>query len=580
MKSAESKKTGKLNDGEYQELLNNLEDGVFIVAENQIVHYNCPLLDTLRMSPKQVTLKKLVERLGTTGNETARGSLKRLLTGKPFGPIEFEVAFDEATQLNLEITCRKFTYQSQPALLVIVKDRTREFAVEGELFDTLSLLNSVFDAIAEAIFILDTTNFTLQSSNISAARMFKIDRAVCKGKTLWHLIANPSQVNDLVAQIQSKLDSDGLFHFECEMQRGDGVAFPALHTISKVKDNRGKMIGLMWIVSDMTKQTFLNRALAEVETRYRILFDRAADPTFIVDVETKQIIDANKAAFEQLGYGRSELIGRTMFDTTPASRHKLMREDFEKLLLKKFSTFQGMNLAKDGKQVPVQISAVMTTFGSRRVFIVASRDISQQLEIQRERVRIEKLETVRQVAGGIAHEFSQPLQGLISIAEILDDQSTNLETYRTLVPKIPPLVDRMNLLLNQMKRIVRLAIKPYVNKDGIVDLGRSTQVPRMLILDPKGDFEQEALRAAMVRGIEPEATRDYDVARKKLDNGDFELLMYDDGNSDMRLKPFLQKVNQHVPKILQVKVLRAGDKSAPLSETEIISSLDKALTNQ
>lgn len=578
MSSSESKQISSLNGSEYQDLLNILEDSIFIVVAERIVHFNRPLLDTLNLSRKQVTLEAVLDKLSITENETARGSLKRLKAGKPFGPIQFEVSLSEEIQRTLEITCRKINYKNKPALLAILKDRTREFAVEAELFDTLSLLNSVFDAIEEAIFILDGSNFTLQSSNVSASRMFKIDRASCKGKPLWHLLADPTQIDELVAQIHNKMNTDGLFHFDCEMRRSDGIVFPALHTISKVKDNRDQKIGIMWIVSDMTKQTFLNRALAEVETRYRILFDRAADPTFIVDVETKQIIDANMAAVEQLGYSRTELIGKTMYDTTPSARHKKMKKDFEKILLKKFSTIQGINLAKDGRQVPVQISAVMTVFGSRKVFIVASRDISQQLEIQRERVRVEKLETVRQVAGGIAHEFSQPLQGLISIAEILDDPSNNLDTYRALVPKIPPLVDRMNLLLNQMKRIVRLAIKPYVNKDGIVDLGRSTQVPRMLILDPKGDFEQEALRVAMLRGIEPEATRDFDVARKKLDNSDFELLMYDTEYKDARLTPFLQKVELHIPKILLIKIHREGNKSAAPSESEIISSLEKALT--
>jgi|GEM_PF-2740438 len=66
---------------------------------------------------------------------------------------------------------------------------------------------------------------------------------------------------------------------------------------------------------------------------------------------------------------------------------------------------------------------VLTSFGGRKVIIAACRDISHQIERETERLRIEKLEAVQQVAGGIAHEFSQPMQSLVTIAELLSGET-------------------------------------------------------------------------------------------------------------------------------------------------------------
>ncbi len=364
------------------------------------------------------------------------------------------------------------------------------------------------------------------------------------------------------------------------MRRGDGAVFPALHSIAEMKDRQGRKIGLMWVVTDVTRQTYLNHALAEVETHYRILFDRAGDPTFIIDTETKQIIDINQAVMDQLGYSRQELIGKTIYDITAPDHHRELSDDFGKVARDKFAVIQSVSLTKDQRRVPVQMNLVITTFGKRKVYIAASRDISHQLEIQRERMRAEKLETVRQVAGGIAHEFSQPLQGLMSIAELLQDPAATHELHRRLVPKIVPLVHRMNHLLNQMKGIVRLVTKPYVDENGIVDLGRSTRVPRMLIFDPRSQFERSALRAAMMRGIEPEVTDDYDVAMRKLEEGQFDLLMCNPRIRDPRMKSFLRKVSLLEPGVSLLKVSGKGRKGMAPSESDLIEIIDRALSRE
>lgn len=572
-----AKEEGSVNSEQYKALLDRLRDGVFIISQGRIVLKNRSALSILGLTPENFNLQEVFDCLIHTENATARGSLQRLLTGKPFGPIQYEVKIPDSGFKTLEVLCHEISFRGSPALQVLISDHTREYAVETELFDTLTLFNSFFDAIEEAIFILDDPGLTLRSSNISTGRIFKIDRAGLKGSKLWQLLADPSHAEEMIKQIKEKLPQRGTLHFDFDMRRGDGVVFPALQTITEVTDTRGQKIGLMWIVSDMTQQAYLNRALAEVETRYRVLFDRAGDPTLIVDTESHEIIDANKAAEDQLGYNRAELIGKNVFELTPEARHTSMINDFKSLLNSGSASMQGTNLAKDGSEVPVEINAVVTSFGDRKVFIIACRDITQQLEMQKEMLRIEKLEAVRQVAGGIAHEFSQPLQGLITIAEILNHPSTDVDKYRDLISKIPPLVDRMNILLSQMKGIVRLAIKPYVKRDGIVDLNRSIHVQRMLIVDPTGEFEKIATTVATVRGVDSDVARNIDDAVKNLENIEFDLLICNPQSTGKQMSEFVSTVRTRWPRIGIVEIHNEPEKPSIPTEWELINIMDRAL---
>jgi PAS domain S-box-containing protein len=238
------------------------------------------------------------------------------------------------------------SFLGEDALQVYVSDITREFEVETELFETLSMLISIFESIEEAIIILDDPDLTLQSANIATEKTFKMDRSAYKGKTLWHLIPNEADVEMLISDIWTKLPRDGILRYNFDMQRDDGVAFPAMHTITEVLSSSGKKIALMWIVTNMTQREYLNQALEEVEARYRILFERAGDVIFIIDVESFQIVDVNEVAEQHIGYSRSELIGKTIHDITPKDRHESLEMDINQLKQSITSPFQGLNLTK------------------------------------------------------------------------------------------------------------------------------------------------------------------------------------------------------------------------------------------
>lgn len=562
---------------EYQDLIDSLRDGIIILQGEEILVFNSSLSEILELPADEISLDNILQRLSNTENATAKGCVHRIISGLVFGPIEFEVLLPGNRKRSLKVSTREARFSAMNAIQVTISDLTREFAVETELFDTLSLLHSIFDAIDEAILILDDPELTLRSSNTATERTLKIDRAAYKGKTLWNLLADSADAGIIIDDVRNKLPKLGSLHYNFEMRRGDGVTFPALHYITEVKDSSGAKIGLMWIISDMSQRVYLNRALAEVESRYRILFDRAADPTFIIDMETFQIIDANRASEKQLGYKRTELIGKTMMDLTPADRHQDLKNDIKRLSTTRSSTIRGINLTKAGKEIPVQTSMVITTFGGRDVIVAACRDVSQQLIMETKKLRIEKLEAVRQVAGGIAHEFSQPLQGLVTISEIIGKESIPHDQERDLISKIPPLVERMSLLLNQMKGITRLAIKPYVSRDNIVDIERSTQVIQMLIVEPDSEVREMAMRVAIARGIDAFTADNLEQARSQLESSQFDLLMIGKLQPKLETDGFLDKLSLTLPQVKVIQIERKGSPSARVRESDLIHSIDDAL---
>lgn len=294
------------------------------------------------------------------------------------------------------------------------------------------------------------------------------------------------------------------------------------------------------------------------ETFYRSIFDDLADATFVIDAYSRKIINANKAAELHLGYSCSDLVGMSMEQFTPLIRRSAMQRDFSRLQKGKAFAIDGTNLTKTGRKIPVQIGAVLTRIDGREVMLVSCRDISQQREIEFERLRLEKLDAVRKVAGGIAHELSQPLQGLMAIADLVENPDLGDGQMRKYVSKLPDLVDRINILLRQMKNIVRLATRPYSDESDIVDIYQSSQVSRMLILDAAGKFGESTVQIAKARGINAKNVVDVESTINALESEEFDLLLCMSLPSESESSNILNDIRQRWPK-LQVVIMPNDD---------------------
>lgn len=139
---------------------------------------------------------------------------------------------------------------------------------------------------------------------------------------------------------------------------------------------------------------FSRRVAAELvllrsnESRLRKLIENAPDAYFVHN-EQGQILDVNRKACEQLGYGREELLALKIFDIAEA-------DDFEENIKRIWPsleaghgyTIRTTHIHKNGSKYPVEVNITgLADNGSRQMFALA-RDIT---ETEKLRVHLSKL---------------------------------------------------------------------------------------------------------------------------------------------------------------------------------------------
>jgi two-component system cell cycle sensor histidine kinase/response regulator CckA len=150
------------------------------------------------------------------------------------------------------------------------------------------------------------------------------------------------------------------------------------------------------------------RTLASTE-QFRKLFEHGNDSIFLVDPNTRRFLDCNVNAAWRLGYPREELLRLTL-DDIDAQSGPGRDEVFELLAAEAPMSFERMHRRKDGSLMPVEISGQpLVEAGGREVYQCVVRDISERKRLEAELRQAQKLEAMGQLAGGIAHDFSNLL---------------------------------------------------------------------------------------------------------------------------------------------------------------------------
>lgn len=136
--------------------------------------------------------------------------------------------------------------------------------------------------------------------------------------------------------------------------------------------------------------------------------------------------DVNGAAEKMLGYTHDQFLTMSVSDIGPefpAGRWPAHWEELKRAGNLQFETIQR---TRDGRDIPVEITANFFNYNDREYNCAIVRDITERRAMQEERIKSQKLESLGVLAGGIAHDFNNILTGImgnISFARKFIDES-------------------------------------------------------------------------------------------------------------------------------------------------------------
>jgi PAS domain S-box-containing protein len=141
-------------------------------------------------------------------------------------------------------------------------------------------------------------------------------------------------------------------------------------------------------------------ALLDSEQKYRTIVENINDALYMHDFRGN-IIDVNENACKMIGYKREELLGLNLSVLDSEENKRLLPERMQQLLKENSILFEGQHIRKDGRILPVEISAKVVTREGNGIIQGFVRDISDRKKTDEEiRQRIQELEDFYDMAIG------------------------------------------------------------------------------------------------------------------------------------------------------------------------------------
>jgi diguanylate cyclase (GGDEF)-like protein/PAS domain S-box-containing protein len=146
----------------------------------------------------------------------------------------------------------------------------------------------------------------------------------------------------------------------------------------------GLLVGGFTIVAMLlvARSRRLSADRLSLESRYRAIIEQAQDGLLVADARTGEIVDANPAVQEQLGFTLEELRGRSVLSVLRGPNDS---QDPVIATLARVEPSRGIELVqwlKDGRQIDVEVSCVPIESRDRRLVSYLMRDLSERKKAQ------------------------------------------------------------------------------------------------------------------------------------------------------------------------------------------------------
>ncbi len=292
---------------------------------------------------------------------------------------------------------------------------------EQELWESEEKYRHITENVDDAISIINRTA-ELEYVNQSFSTLLGYSGDELIGKSVLSMLEPENML--LVPKLIKDTINSGEVSMEMSLKNKNGALIWIDVRGKSFKGKDGKR-RLLTVARDITEQKLLEQSIQSKTT----------DFIFLIDFETRQILELNPSLQHFLGYSTEEIANLTLYEIEAHNKVNIDQKISQINLEKNSYLGERLYRNKTGDVIDVEVKASLISYKGKKAIHIVSKDITNRKLMERKLKESEKkiaeknkLAALGQLASGVAHEINTPLATIDVTSEYLEQLAIKQET--------------------------------------------------------------------------------------------------------------------------------------------------------
>src|SRR5712672_3174492 len=330
--------------------------------------------------------------------------------------------------------------------LLIGTDNTARQQAEEALLKAGALQSAIFNSANFSSIATDAKG-VIQIFNVGAERMLGYAAADVMNKITPADISDPQEVIARAKALSVELSTPITPGFEAlvfKASRGiediyeltyirkDGSRFPAVVSVTALRDDQGGIIGYLLIGTDNTARKLVEEKLRWTEEGFRLMVESVTDAAIVMLDTEGHVASWNAGAQRIKGYSTEEIVGQHFSRFYP--REDIDRgtpqRDLDAVKAKGRFEAEGWRVRKDGSTFRASevFTAIRDQAGNPRGFAKLTRDLTERRQVEAELINAKAVAEKANLAksnflSSMSHELRTPLNAILGFGQLMESGS-------------------------------------------------------------------------------------------------------------------------------------------------------------
>jgi len=223
--------------------------------------------------------------------------------------------------------------------------------------------------------------------------------------------------------------------YELTYIRKDGTRFPAIVSVTALRDGEGRIIGYLLIGTDNSARKQVEEKLRWTEEGFRLMVESVTDCAIVMLDSDGNVVSWNTGAERIKGYRAEEIVGQHFSRFYPAGdiAQAVPQRHLDSAAAQGRFEVEGWRVRKDGSTfwANVVFTAIRDPAGNARGFAKLTRDLTERKQVEETLTRAKSAAEKANLAksnflSSMSHELRSPLNAILGFAQLMDSDPASV----------------------------------------------------------------------------------------------------------------------------------------------------------